>query len=490
MASQIIQLCKNSIIYGAGTTITRLINLFLLPLYTAYLSPKDYGILALLALLTMVGQSIFNLGLNAAIGPSYFKGNNARQKSETVWTTFIILFFSGVILIAIGWAVSGLLGKLLLIPSQYYYLISLALTGCALEVISMPFVQRIQFEEQAKKFVTVTFFLAILSIGTSVIAVVILGWGIFGMVLSQFISQTLGLLIFASVGARETRFGFNRSIAGDLLRLGIPLIPSFAFLYVLLQSNRYFLQYFEGLETVGIYSIGFGVGTVLSLVVGAISTAWYPFFMSFTGRQNDAEILFGRIFTYYVFFTGTLCALFFAGSKLVISLATQPAFHSAYMIVGFAASAQFFIGIFNMLLPGMYYTGEVKYVSLVQGITAVFSILLNIVFIKWMGLLGAGIALSLSHLLMAVFQYLWNLYRRKEYVKVRYEWLRLSIYFSLFIIVSLTSMIDRHLRMPIEASYFALITLLFIMVGFFMLTKNERLFLKKKLFANKRVKVT
>jgi O-antigen/teichoic acid export membrane protein len=488
MAGQIVRLGKNSLIYGAGTMTTRLVTLFLLPLYTAYLSPKDYGILALIALVTMVGTSIFNLGLNAAIGPSYFEGNNIRQKSQTVWTTFAILLCSGAVLATMAWLFAGWMGRFLLIPPEYFYLISLALTGCSLEIISMPFIQRIQFEEQAKRFVSITLFLAAVSIGTSVVTVVLLGWGIFGMVLSQVVSQSLGFLIFTLIGSRETTFGLNRSIAGNLVRLGVPLIPSFAFLYILLQSNRYILQYFEGLEVVGIYSIGFSVGTVLSLAVGAISTAWYPFFMSYIERQNETEILFGRIFTYYVFFTGTLCALFFAGSKLIISLATQPVFHNACLIVGFAAIAQFFIGIFNMLLPGMYYTGEVKYVSLVQGIAAVFSIFVNIALIKWMGLLGAGIALALSYLLMAVLQYLWNVYRRKRYIKIRYEWARLGKYFSLFILVVLSSMVHRQMRISFEAGYFALVVIIFIVAGFFMLTKNERIFLKEKLLFYKRVK--
>ncbi len=490
MASQILRLGKNSLIYGAGSMTTRVMNLLLLPVYTAYLAPKDYGVLALIALLTMVGTSVFNLGLNAAIGPSYFEGNNNRQKSETVWTTFFILLCAAAVLAATAWLFAGWMGRFLSIPQSYFYLISLALTGCALEIISMPFVQRIQFEEQAKRFVVITFFLAAISIGTSVVTVVFLGWGILGMVLSQIASQSLGFLIFAVIGIRETTFGVNRSIAGNLLRLGIPLIPSFAFLYILLQSNRYILQYYEGLDTVGIYSIGFSVGTVLSLAVGAISTAWYPFFMSYMERQNDTEILFGRIFTYYVFFAGTLCALFFAGSKLIISLATQPAFHNAFVIVGFAASAQFFIGIFNMLLPGMYYTGEVKYVSLVQGIAAIFSILLNIAFIKSMGLVGAGIALALSHLLMAGLQYAWNYYRRKTYVRVRYEWVRLCTFFSLLILVVSSSMIHRQARISLEAGYFALVVILFITAGFLMLTKDERIFLKEKLFSYKRVKAT
>jgi O-antigen/teichoic acid export membrane protein len=301
MKEQIFQLGKNSMIYGVGNMLTRFISLLLLPLFTAYLTPADYGVLALLALLSFVAQPVFSLGLSAAMGPSYFEGNDVRRKSETIWTAFLILVGSVTILISIAWLFPRQLSMLALQSPEYGHLVSLTLTGCAISILSKPFTQRIQFEERAKAFVIITLITSIISITLSVTTVVFLGWGVKGMVVSQLLGQTIHLLTFLAAGAKDTKFLYGKPIARELIGLGIPLVPSFAFLFILMQSNRYILQWFAGLEQVGIYSIGFSIGMVMSVATGAVSTAWYPFFMSYMEKQKDAEILFGKIFTYYIY---------------------------------------------------------------------------------------------------------------------------------------------------------------------------------------------
>lgn len=75
MKQQILNLGKDSLIYGVGSVVTRFIGLLTLPIFTAYLTPEEYGVLAMLGLLTMVAQPVFSLGLAAAMGPSYFRSD-------------------------------------------------------------------------------------------------------------------------------------------------------------------------------------------------------------------------------------------------------------------------------------------------------------------------------------------------------------------------------------------------------------------------------
>ena len=73
MRQVILSLAKDSMVYGVGSVITRFIVLITLPLFTTYLKPEEYGVLAMLAILTMLAQPVFSLGLSAAMGPSYFE---------------------------------------------------------------------------------------------------------------------------------------------------------------------------------------------------------------------------------------------------------------------------------------------------------------------------------------------------------------------------------------------------------------------------------
>ncbi|MCP4757517.1 MAG: oligosaccharide flippase family protein, partial [Proteobacteria bacterium] len=215
MKEKILRLGKNSMVYGVGTMLTRFINLLLLPLFTAYLTPADYGVLALLALLTMVAQPVFSLGMGSAMGPSYFEGNDPMRKSQVTWTSFLILLVSAVLLTLIAWLFPDLLSNIALQTPDYGHLVSLTLTGCAISILSTPFRQRIQFEERAKSFVILVLISSLISIAFSIIAVVFMAAGVVGMVVAQLTGHIVTFLLFFIVGTRETVFLFDKTIGKE-----------------------------------------------------------------------------------------------------------------------------------------------------------------------------------------------------------------------------------------------------------------------------------
>lgn len=411
MKQQIIRLGSHSVIYGVGTMLTRFLSLLLLPLFTTYLTPADYGVISLLGLLSFVAQPIFSLGLGAAMGPSYFEGNNEKRKSATVWTAFLILLVSSVILLSLAWLFPLELSWLALQSTDYANLVSLSLTGVAINILSTPFTQILQFEERSKLFVGITLFTSFISIIINVTTVVFFKWGVYGVVISQVWGNTIHFLAFVCFAIRSLKVSYSNKIAQDLLNMGIPLVPSFAFLFILMQSNRYILQWIEGLEQVGAYSIGFNIGAVMNVLVGAFTTAWYPFFMSYIDKQEEGFKVFEKVLKYYVILFGVITLCFFVFARPLLLLLTTPEFHVAYKVIGFCALSQFFIGLFSIFTPNLYFTREVRYVSLFQGFASVISIPINILLINNFGLFGAGLGLASSTSLLPIFQCIWNYYR-------------------------------------------------------------------------------
>ena len=182
-------------IYGLGSVITRFIGLFTLPLFTTYLKPEEYGVLAMLALLTMLAQPVFSLGMSAAMGPSYFERDNPQNKSKVVWSVFAINVVSSTMLFTAAWVIPVTLGQLVRLPSEYAPLVCLSLTACALNILVTSFTQRVQFEKQAKLYVAATISTALTAILVSVITVIFLGLGVKGMVIGQLAGNTVTFLL-------------------------------------------------------------------------------------------------------------------------------------------------------------------------------------------------------------------------------------------------------------------------------------------------------
>ena len=426
MKNEILGLGKDSIIYGAGSAITRSLGFITLPLFTRYLTPEEYGVLAMLALLAMVAQPVFSLGLSAAMGLSYFEKDDQTSKSKVVRSVFSINVASASLLILLSWTFPVFLGAVVRLPAEYSFLVGLSLTGTALTILVTSFTQRVQFEKQARLYVLITMATALTSILVSVYTVVFLGWGIIGMVYGQLAGNLISFLAFSVAGLKGTVPAVSLRTIKDVLQVGLPLVPSFAFLFVLMHSNKYILEWQAGLGAVGTYSIGFNIGMVISIITGGIATAWYPFFMSYMNRQNQVRVVFGRILTYYFLTIGLLCTAFFVFAKPVVQLLTHESFFDAYKVVGFVALANFSQVLFNFFLPSLYYNKEVKYVSVVQGLAALLSLPISYLLIKQYSILGAAISIFIANFIMAIFLYLWNkLYAKKQLV-VDYEWRRIS----------------------------------------------------------------
>jgi len=262
-----------------------------------------------------------------------------------------------------------------------------------------------------------------------------------------------------------------------LLRLGIPLIPGFAFLFVIQQGNKYVLQWFGGLGAVGVYTIGFNLGLAMSLVVSAFQKAWLPYFMSFVDKPEEARVLFGRILTYYVFGFGALNLLFFIAARPVVMLMTQPAFYDAYKVVGLSASAQFWFGVYILLLPGMYFAKEVQYQSLILLIATFIAIGIDFLLILSLGLFGAGLALTLGSMAISILTYLWNLKRRREYLNVLYEWHRLLAFVVIYVFCMVLMLLERHFSLLSEVAISTVAFILLSMILYTFLNHNERLVL-------------
>jgi len=440
MRQELARLSKNTLIYGVGGLVNRFIAFLFLPVFTAYLSPADYGISAILGLVTFIATSVFSLGLGAGIGPCYFEGNQQEQKDTTIWTAFALLMLSAACVVAGGLLFARQLSILAFGTPDHAFLMQLTVAMAALNILAIPLTLRLQFEEQASTFVRLTIGSSLASIALCLLLVVILGRGVRGLVEAGLIGQAVGLLLLLFLTVPSLAFRLSRSVAAELLRLSLPLVPGFAFVFILQHGNKYILQWMRGLDEVGIYSIGFNIGFVMNLFVSAFQTAWYPYFMSFLNRQEEARRLFGRIFTYYVLGSGALTLVFFVLARPVVALMTPPAFHEAYKVVGLSASAQLLIGVFGLLLPGIYFAREVKYLSVIQGMAAAISVGLSIVMIRAAGMLGAAMALALGMLILAGLQHLWSRYRR--YLDVQFEWPRLRRFAVIFVLYTLATLWD------------------------------------------------
>ena len=199
-------------------------------------------------------------------------------------------------------------------------------------------------------------------------------------------------------------------------------------------------------------------------------TAWPPFFNSFLQKKNEAVVVFGKVTSYYIIGASFLILGFFAFSRTVVYVMTQPAFHSSWTVVGMIASAQILWGAYVISLPGIIFTKRTEYQIIMEMGAAGLNIILNFLLIPRFCQGGAAFATLCSFLALTLFSFFLN-YR---YLPVDYEVKKITKVCIALLFASLLT----FLPISGELLYVICMLSLYVMFCFFLwhkvLTQEER----------------
>jgi O-antigen/teichoic acid export membrane protein len=466
------RLARGTLLYGVGQALGRSLTLLLVPVLTRFLEPSAYGILSVLTAFGLLLTTVFSLGLGAAMAPTYFAETTVEGKRATVGTSLVLLVCSTALMMFGGWIFSGAVSRALFGTDAYSWWVVLSVGSTAFAVLTTPFRQSLMFEERATMYVVLSLAAVIVTLVLTVWRVAGLRRGVAGVLEADVLGQGLTCVLFgiATIGATPGRF--NRRQARELIALGLPLIPAFGALFVLQHGSRYLLQWWRGPGEVGVYTVGVNLGSAVGLFVSGFQSAWMPYFMAYRERLAEARAVFGKICTYYVYAVGTVSLLLYLFAKPAVMILAAPAYQGAAAVVGLAGTAQFLSGLFLVLLPGIYFAKEVRYLGLVQAAAAATCVVLNIVLLPVLGYLGSAIAVALSYVALNLFQYGWG--RRRGYLSVEYERGRLGAFAITYVLAALVTVVPRSLGLRGELLLSIATTLLLIPVFWRLLHADER----------------
>src|SRR5262245_59638347 len=102
---------RNAIIYGFGNVMARGVGFFLLPVYTRYLTPADYGLLALLDLTVDIAAMLFSKGLVSGVTRFYFKTSDEGERKTIVCSAWVLEISLATGATFVLWAVAPLIQR-------------------------------------------------------------------------------------------------------------------------------------------------------------------------------------------------------------------------------------------------------------------------------------------------------------------------------------------------------------------------------------------
>ena len=404
MLTRLKQLSKQTLIYGLGDAVTRLVGLILLPIYTRFLTPTDYGKLAIATLIPTVMSLILEAGMRSAFFRFYLKDDKG-DRGKLTGTVLIFLLASAAIILTPIILFFNTIALPVFNDASLLPLVQIALIGTFFELGSVVPFAIFRAEQRAAQYAGLAFARFLINASLGITALVVLRWGVPGVIYANLLTSALFFLVCLLMTIRSVEWTVDLKLLKRVLVFGLPLVPANLAGWGLTFSDRFFLERYTDLSQVGVYAIGYSIAGVLNMMMGWFNTAWLPYGYS-VAEQPDAKTFYARILTYALALF-TLIGLglsLFAGEALYVL--TTPGFYGAARIVPFIVVAYLFFEMNYLISLGLDLTGKTNYYVLIVGAAALVNLILNFLLIPHFGIMGAAIATGLSYMFIAILTYL------------------------------------------------------------------------------------
>ena len=457
MFAQLIRLFKHSIVYGLGAAASQILSFFLIPMYTRFLNPADYGILEIFTATTSVLYVFAYLGLGVALLRFYPENDNEEKRKELLSTVVIsitaISFVLSAVCIAFAQKLSMLIFGSILYATHFRVIFLTMFFDVGVYIALTAF----RAKQKSVNYVAVTIARIVLVTGLNIFFLGVLHRGVLGILEASLVTLTLLYLILMIGLIKEINPRLSITKLKQMLLFGLPYVPSSIAHWVLALSDRYFLQIFSTSQELGLYSLGYKFGVIISsLLVGPFTLVWQPFVASIV-NDKKAKQIYASVFTYFILIAVFIVLVLSLLSKEAIAIMATAPFHDAYEVVPLIALSYLAQGCYFVFEAGVFLAKKTKYVPVVIGMAAIVKFGLNYLLIPRYGMMGAATATLISFAIMPVAMF----FISKKFYPISYEFGRVAkifvvavpIYIGGILIKNNSLVIEVLLRMTILAIY-------------------------------------
>lgn len=394
---------KNSFISGAGVylfsnILNGVIPFLLLPILTRYLSPSEYGEVAMFQTLLGALGAFVGITFAGAAGRKYYDNDISQSKlAEFIGSCIQLVLMFSVIVLSIFFLFQNKLSEWVGIESKYI-LWAVFVSSCA--VIIRIRLGQWQVKKQAFKYGMLQISQSLFNTLLSLLLVVTLLKGAEGRIDAQIIMSLVFVVVALFLLKRDNLlkvFIWRKDYLAEALRFGVPLIPHIAGAFLLTSVDRFVINKEIGLAEAGIYMVAVQLTASIGIIFDAVNKAYVPWLYERLKADQHKEKQRIVKLTYAWFFLIILGVMlsFVIGPPIVILIAGEQ-YAEAGKVVGWLVLGQGFQGMYHMFTSYIFFSKRTGLLSLASISSGVLNLILLILLVRNFGLEGAAIAFAIS----------------------------------------------------------------------------------------------
>ena len=459
------QLAEQTAIYGLSSIVGRLLNYLLVPLYTRYFIPAEYGVVTELYAYVAFLVIILTYGLETA----FFRFSQKEYDKKVVYSTSLIsLIVSSILFIVLMTSCQQAIADWLEYSQNSEYVMWFALI-IGLDAISSISFAKLREQRQAARFALVRLVNIFINIGLNLFFIIYCPYALENSLpTTDFVNSVydpkvgIGYIFIANLFASgvtilmllpemiKSNWVFNTMLWKKMMWYALPLLVAGLAGMTNETIDRILLKQLlpEGVDkmaAIGVYGAFYKISIIMILFIQTFRFAAEPFFFS-QEKQHNSRKTYADVLKYFTI----LASLIFLSVMLYLDVVKHfigSSFHSeeGIKIVPILLMANLFLGIYYNLSIWYKLTEKTGYGAILAIFGAVITLVLNIILIPKIGFVGSAWATLFCYFSMMIASLLigrkhyaipYDLKRVFTYITLSFGLYKLSAYFGTSMLVN------------------------------------------------------
>lgn len=479
---QLKSLTKDSFVYGLSSVIGKFISFFLIPLYTAYISPHEFGIYGLINNSFVFLNILLVFALDNSTARWIYDTEDKEDKKRTVntWLWFYLSLSFCVTLLFFFFR-AQFATVILKDKSSGFLLLIMMLAlpfNCFVTVAS----NVLRFIRKPKALLLITFSQSFLLIVLNIVSVKYLHLGLkgifTGVLISYIFSSIISIILIKKWISWPPKLDWYR--LQKMLTYSWPFVPAGISIWLVNVSGAFFINYFMNQQEAGLFQLGSSFASVLAVVVAAFQQAWPPFAFSIMKNEN-AKQTYASVLYVFTCIMCCLCVGISLFAKEILHLLVTPAYYNADSVITILAYNYLFAGLLSIADLGPSIVKNTKPLGGVMVFSAILIVVFNCILIPLLGKDGAALATCLAQAIAVIILFYFS--QKLFYIPYNFKAVSLIIGISIALWLVGRTIKFHSIFIEITSKLFLLLVLCFVIL-FQQKKKIEalvsKLFVKKK----------
>ena len=417
------KLASQTAIYGLSSVVGRLLNYLLVPLYTRYFLPAEYGVVTELYAYVAFLVVMLTYGMETA----FFRFSKKEETAKVYSTTLISLLISSVVFVGLIFLNSSAISQWLGYANHPEYIQFFALIIGMDAVASISFA-KLREQDKAMRFAFIRIVNIMINIGLNLYFIVYQEYGIAYIFIANLVASVITLLMLFPQMISSS-WVFDKKLWKKMMIYALPLLIAGLAGMTNETIDRILLKHLlpntdMAASELGLYGAFYKLSIIMILFIQTFRFAAEPFFFA-QEKEGNSRKIYADVMKYFTI----IMAIIFLGVTIfydVIKGFLGSEYHDerGFLVVSILLLANLFLGIYYNLSIWYKLTEKTKYGAYLSIFGAIITLSLNFTLIPVLGFVGCAWATLVCYFSMTVASY----YLGKRHFSVPYQVKRIALY--------------------------------------------------------------